>query len=434
MFRADRGDASESKRPFEFTLRDLVVVIFVIGLLIALLLPAIQSSHGGSHARNQCANNLKQLALAALNHEATKRFLPSGGWGHNWIGDPDAGFGRNQPGGWAYSCLFYLESDAQIRRSADLSMEEKVALGATVVGAGPNASDNQAAVQPMFYCPSRRQIGLYPFAAAIAKPGAGGTNYGPTYPPYTAAKSDYAANGGTIAFNGKYNHGNQGNDIQAGELAESIAAAALLLPSPDATWYMAPYARPSEGAKAEEDRSAPKNTGFNGVAWYRSEVSLRMITDGTSKVYLFGEKYMDRYTYTSGYDGNGDEENLYVGMDDDNIRLGASAGTETPTDAPRSLDPKQAARVSAYGAYRYPPMQDAAVWPGRDDGGKRPPGVRVDKFNALGFGSPHPNGFNMAFCDGSIHAISYDIDPRVHAMLCDRQDGEAVDPVSYLAQ
>ena len=40
----------------------------------------------------------------------------------------------------------------------------------------------------------------------------------------------------------------------------------------------------------------------------------------------------------------------------------------------------------------------------------------------------------MAFCDGSVHIIIYDVDPVVHAMLSDRQDGNTFDAAQYLGQ
>ena len=61
-----------------FTLVELLVVIGIIGMLTALILPAVQSARE-SGRRTQCANNVKQLAFAALAYEQSKGALPSGG-------------------------------------------------------------------------------------------------------------------------------------------------------------------------------------------------------------------------------------------------------------------------------------------------------------------------------------------------------------------
>ena len=62
--------------------------------------------------RTQCTNQLKQLALAALNHESLQHYFPAGGWGASWTGDPNYGNDWRQPGGWIFNLLPYLESAA----------------------------------------------------------------------------------------------------------------------------------------------------------------------------------------------------------------------------------------------------------------------------------------------------------------------------------
>jgi len=134
-----------------FTLVELLVVIAIIGILVSLLLPAVQSAREAAR-RMQCQNNLKQLGLASLVHEDAHKHFPSSGWGWRWTGNPNGGFGRKQPGGWIYNLLPFIEQSAIHDVGSGLS------------GTQLNQALSLASQTPIgsLYCPTRRAAVAYP--------------------------------------------------------------------------------------------------------------------------------------------------------------------------------------------------------------------------------------------------------------------------------
>jgi prepilin-type N-terminal cleavage/methylation domain-containing protein len=130
-----------SHRRRGFTLVELLVVIAIIGILVALLLPAVQSAREAAR-RMQCSNNLKQMGLAIHNFENGLAVYPTGGdvpWPDisNYVqaGRP---FGPEKQGlGWAYQILPYMEA------------------GNTYVIT--TQSQLEAISINMYFCPSRRK-------------------------------------------------------------------------------------------------------------------------------------------------------------------------------------------------------------------------------------------------------------------------------------
>jgi prepilin-type N-terminal cleavage/methylation domain-containing protein/prepilin-type processing-associated H-X9-DG protein len=358
-----------------FTLVELLVVIAIIGILVALLLPAIQAAREAAR-RSQCKSNLKQISLAVLNHLDVHKHFPTGGWGVDWYADPNRGYGEDQPGSWIYNVLPFIE-EGTIR---DLGSGQPLS-SAAFQEASKRRLNTPIAV---FYCPTRRAPRAYITQMTVSSSireqpwlrDFGRTN--------GAAKSDYAANSGDsqwVSGDAFY------RPTSYGSIREDL-------------WAQTDVCRATGNVRVDQYLQYCQT----GIMFYRSMLKIARINDGTSNTYLVGEKWMP----PSGYEcpclsendpgfTYGDNNCMYTGYESDNHRAAWN-------------------------------LSDKAGPPGISQPSQDRDGTSTLGFEERRFGSAHSGNFHMAFCDGSVQSISYDIEPMTHSRLAHRFDGEVARP------
>jgi prepilin-type N-terminal cleavage/methylation domain-containing protein/prepilin-type processing-associated H-X9-DG protein len=360
-----------------FTLVELLVVIAIIGVLVALLLPAVQAAREAAR-RTECSNKLKQMGLALQNHLSAQRTFPTGGNGPNpdianftsgGINNPGTPNGANKQGlGWAYQLLPYLEQNA-VR-----GIVNNTQLARTVVS--------------LYNCPSRRAPGsgsnnaLMDYAAAqpmtLRCPQVG-ANVGARYD-LTQVNPFRGGNEWTVANEAFWCRSN-------GQPDPFSAFDGVIVRTP---WRITTAATATAPAVGERPNGAPSAT------------KPQEITDGLSNTIVIGEKVVRSDLYEGNTDGSGngsrsDDRGWSDGWDPDTVRLTA-----------------------------LPPLSDGdtAICFNADQ--------QVSQYCTGGqdvffFGSAHSSGINSAFADGSVHQLSFDIDVNVFNALGSKNGEEAID-------
>lgn len=361
---------SASRGAAGFTLVELLVVIAIIGVLVALLLPAVQAAREAAR-RTQCLNQMRQMMVAMHNHESSRKIFPSGGidpWPR--IEDYSAGgrpFAAPKQGlSWAFQLLPYMEQNAVH------NITTQAQLAATPVD--------------MYFCPSRRaptfapglQRWLMDYAALVGAPTPGQPDaFRWAFPRTSPADYDQSMRDGALcqdaAMWGGTRHHLRGTSDErfdpskGGRLAIFPTQGVIVRSS-----YFVVDGTGASGNPQVNDLGLPGPTQF------------RNISDGSSNTIVLCEKRVD----VNRLDGphTDDDAGWSDGWDFDTLRL-------------------------------------ASCQPAGDATKPRGPEVIVA-------GSSHPSVFICGFADASMRSISYDVDLVMFNRMGNKSDGDTVDTQS----
>jgi prepilin-type N-terminal cleavage/methylation domain-containing protein/prepilin-type processing-associated H-X9-DG protein len=367
--------ATQVARRRAFTLVELLVVIAIIGILIALLLPAIQAAREAAR-RTQCKNNLKQIGVAVHNLYDTYKYFPTGGTEpnpdiRNFLSDTytvlnpvlrkGSPNGPLQQGlGWMFQILPFVEEVA-VQNISQQSQLQGMAI-------------------PLYNCPSRR---------------------GPTFLNVVGGGSlvDYAATIGGVSRS-------EVGDTEFQKYLNAQNPPYFEQRQADNFWGC-PGCASGDGRNPQdlEDKlKAGFPPKFRGVIqrsdwdWrpaqrrhrgFMTKMTTAKITDGTSKTFLAGEKWVHVTQYQGDLQIASEDKGWADGWDFDHLRT-------------TLLNPRN------------------------DSQDPRTPADHEDFTNYL-MGSAHSGGINVVFADGSVSTIEYEVDLELFNRLGNRLDGEVVE-------
>jgi len=361
--------AARTSNSAGFTLVELLVVIAIIGILVGMLLPAVQAARESAH-RASCLNNVKQIALAVNTYETSQRQYPQ-----NWgvaAGGPGyptpLGQGASSAGvSWLTLILPYLDNTPLFNMtSASVQPSANTPNAANwyrfTLPPDPNTGINNMAasrtIVSAFLCPSDIQRGLFDskgfdnLADQIAGTGRGATNY------KACAGSNWQWPLPIAGTRGRNAGKSDGLDYGNGVICRGGGAFG---------------------------NGPPLPTTIQPPAQTTASVDVR---DGTSKTFLVGESVPAWCDWS-----------MWMWFD------GSTATCGLPMNYYRQLGGSDPTSITTTYGTLFPQE------------------VKVN----YGFMSRHTGGCNFAACDGSVHFVNEQIDPSIYQALATIDGGEPVD-------
>jgi prepilin-type N-terminal cleavage/methylation domain-containing protein/prepilin-type processing-associated H-X9-DG protein len=366
-----------------FTLIELLVVIAIIGVLVALLLPAVQKVRAAA-ARMSCSNNLKQLALACHNFHDVHKHFPVGGdmafiddWNYNWAWPTEE---HSPSWSWISRILPYMEQDNLykldgIGSSWTMIVNDKNGslpnppstyvwhdqpLNFTGIAPGyPNLPGVEKQVS-ILLCPSDPISNEGPQPSACFPDLSGSASWGP----YRAVgcTNYFCINGQNWGFDGgdpRFMHNYNDRPLPAGTTSCVGYSGCRGDFNGDGIFYLEWH-----------------DDWWSGQPDNRKGTPIASISDGTSNTFMIGEALVRPVDFKAW-------SNAY----------GAFATCGIPMNAKRP------------DGTLFPPLWDG--WP-----------------NNFGLSSMHTGGVQIAFADGSVHFVQESIDFKVYRQMATRAGGE----------
>lgn len=350
--------STTSLRRSGFTLVELLVVIAIIGILVALLLPAIQAAREAAR-RSDCVNRIRQLCLAAHNYESSKKKIPPHG---------DCYLRKSSTG------TDVMAGGLSVQARLLPYMEEQALINLVDQGKHWRDPENRAALErplPFLRCPSAKAIEFTEYGGIIAVGRVSENNL----------RSHYVGILGARPGPNKDPHLGRPTD---GCPPPSGGRGGGAFGWPEAT-YLQRFC-----TKASLIQSGSGGAAINGVIFPKSNMSFGAVTDGTSKTMMFGEMsweigIQEMWMVGSTSQGSDPDDNSYgVLQNAKNIRYGINVKKYSQPDTDQTI-------------------------PGYNDASRDDPNSEWAPLTETSLGSNHPGGTHVGMSDGSATFLREDV-------------------------